>query len=160
MVYVPLSREQAARLRQRGSLDGPVAAHTATAALLRAHDLAADSEDAQYTALAYAGVSALLATEDPLRLVVAAEIAESPANDDPDDPFGRVQLAGLAWTSVTSLFADDPVSAKRVDRARKLADDLDFAAVVDDEQIEALLDESDLLWFAPSELGSLLGPDG
>jgi len=60
---------------------------------------------------------------------------------------------------VTSLFADEPDSAERLVRARGLAAGLEFEAVVDADEIESLLDASDLLWFAPSELDRLLDPE-
>ncbi len=156
MTYVALGAEQARLLRGSGALDGPLLAHRATPGLLRAHDLTSDAEDAEYTALAYAGVSALLAGTDRGRLVVAAEVAGEPAAGDPDDPFGRVSIERLALSEVVSLFADDPDSADRIARARALADGLSFDEAVDADEIESLLDTSDLLWFAPSELDRLL----
>jgi len=159
MAYVPISAEQARLLRSSGALDGPLPAHCVTPGLLRAHDLTADAEDAEYTALAYAGVSALLTMGARRRLVVAAEVSAEPAAGDPSDPFGRVSLDQLAFSQVTSLFADEPDSAERLVRARGLAAGLEFEAVVDADEIESLLDASDLLWFAPSELDRLLDPD-
>jgi len=70
-----------------------------------------------------------------------------------------VSLDQLAFSQVTSLFADEPDSAERLVRARGLAAGLEFEAVVDADEIESLLDASDLLWFAPSELDRLLDPD-
>jgi hypothetical protein len=159
MVYVPLGRRQARRLRDSGMLDGPLAAHAVTPALLRAHDLSVDTDDADYTALAYAGVSALLAGEDPLRLVVAAEVDSEPDTDEPEDPFGRVTIARLVWSRVSSLFADETVSAGRLTRARGEAAGMSFEEAVDAEGVEALLDASDLLWFAPEELDRLPGTE-
>jgi hypothetical protein len=157
MVYVPLGRRQALRLRESGGLAGPLPGHAVTPALLEAHDLAPDAEDADYTALAYAGVSALLTGEDPLRLVVAAEIDPAPDADHPDDAFGRITLGRLDWSRVSSLFADEAASAERIARAREAAAGLSFAEAVDAEQVEVLLDECDLLWFAPDELDRLPG---
>jgi hypothetical protein len=158
MTYVPLGVDQARLLRQSGALDGPLPAHCVTPGLLRAHDLTADTEDAEYTALAYAGVSALLTSADWPRIVVAAEVSGEPTAEDPYDPFGRVSLDRLAFSQITSLFADEPDSAERLARARGLAAGLDFEEVVDTHEIESLLDASDLLWFAPSELDRLLDP--
>jgi hypothetical protein len=157
MVYVPLARHQARRLRDSGVLVGPLTAHAVTAGLLRAHDLSGDAEDADYTALAYAGVSALLASGDPLRLVVAAEVDQEVADDDPDDAFGRVTIGRLDWSRVSSLFVDEAASTDRIAQARSLAAGLELEAVVDAEEVEALLDASDLLWFAPAELDRLPG---
>jgi Family of unknown function (DUF6912) len=154
MVYVPLSRERARELRRTGVLDGPLQAHAATPGLLRAHDLGADAEDAEYTALAYAGISALLLGDDQLRLVVAAQIDPGSPMTAGDDAFGRVRIDRLAWSTVSALFADSPESTNRISRARTLAP-VSFEAALDDEEVEALLDASDLLWFAPEELDRL-----
>ncbi len=166
VVYVPLVPEQLHRLRRSGSLGGPLPAHSATPGLRQAHDLSPDDEAAEYTALAYAGVSALMTPSQGPRLVLAADAAVVVGEDgsdgresaDPSDPFGRVVLAGLTWSQVSSVFADEPESAQRLARARSLADGLSFDQVVDAGDIEDLLDASDLLWFAPSELDRLLGP--
>jgi hypothetical protein len=157
MAYVAVDRQRARALRDDGRIEGPIAAHAVTPGLLRAHDLGAGDEDAEYTALAYAGVTALLTGSDPLRLVLAAELAVLPGGED---GFGRVELDGLGWTQVTALFADESGSADRVARARTLATGRDFDQVVDDVRIEALLDDSDLLWFAPTELDRLPEPAG
>lgn len=157
MVYVPLDRRQALRLREAGALAGPLPGHAATPALLAAHDLGPDADDADYTALAYAGVSGLLTGKDPLRLVVAAEIDPAPDADHPDDAFGRITIDRLDWSRVSSLFADETASAERIARARALAAGLSLVEAVDAEQVEVLLDECDLLWFAPEELDRLPG---
>ena len=159
MTYVPLSAGQARLLRSSARLDGPLAAHCVTPGLLRAHEMTADTEDAEYTALAYAGVTALLAMAGRRRLVVAAEVPAEPPAEDPNDPFGRVSLDRLSFSQVTSLFADEPDSVERLVRARALAAGLSFEAVVDADEIESLVDASDLLWFAPSELDRLLDPE-
>ena len=151
MAYVPLDRQRARSLRDSGTLPGPVAAHAVTPALLRAHDLTASDEDAEYTALAYAGVSALLTGSDPLRLVLAADVDAT----DSDDPFGRVDLVGLGWTQVVSLFADEAGSSGRIAEARERAVAADLETAVDDVRVESLLDACDLLWFSPDELDRL-----
>ena len=76
---------------------------------------------------------------------------------DSADPFGRVDLVGLSWTQVVSLFADEAGSAGRIAAARELAAG-DLETAVDDVRIEALLDDSDLLWFATDELDRLPEP--
>ncbi|HET9650414.1 MAG TPA: hypothetical protein VFP34_19575 [Microlunatus sp.] len=154
MVYVPLAQDEALRLRAAGVLEGPWLGHAATPGLLRAHDLTGEEEDAEYTALAYAGVTSLLSGAASLRLVLATETADASVLD-PDDAFGRVSVPRLRWAAVSSLFADEADSAERLARARRLVDRLDFEQAVDSEQIEELLDASDLLWFAPEELERL-----
>lgn len=166
MIFVPLTRDQAATLAETGEI-APVRAHAVTAGLLDGHELGEAGEEADYTALAYAGVSALLDGADPLRLVLAADLPRLPAQPDrtaPDDPFGRIVLPRLAWSEVTAVFADEPASAARVSRARAMAAGRTFEDVVDDPEVEALLDACDLLWFLPEELSAVItspdGPDG
>ncbi len=74
---------------------------------------------------------------------------------DSDDPFGRVDLVGLGWTQVVSLFADEAGSSGRIAEARERAMAADLETVVDDVRVESLLDASDLLWFSPDELDRL-----
>ncbi|MET0694222.1 MAG: hypothetical protein ABWY56_09830, partial [Propionibacteriaceae bacterium] len=77
MVFVPLSVQAARALREDGAIAGPLAGHAATPALMRAHDYdEAALEDAEFAALSYAGIAAVtVAGDDPLRLVVAAELS-------------------------------------------------------------------------------------
>jgi hypothetical protein len=130
-------------------------AAAATASLLRAHDLSAGmEEDADYTALAYAGVLALLETAEPLRLVLAADVEPSQLDDLGGD-FGEVALHDVRWDQVRAFFADESASRDAIVQARALAAGMTLAETVDQPEIESLLDGCDLLWFAPDELVDL-----
>ena len=89
--------------------------------------------------------------------MIAAEVA---AVEEAADPFGRVELGRLSWSQVRSLFADEAGSAERLAECRRSAAGLALEQAVDDERIETLLDECDLLWFAPEELDRLPEPAG
>lgn len=157
MVFVPLDRSRAAELAANGSLTGDRLGHATTPGLLRAHDFSAPDEDAHYTALAYAGVSALLAGTETFRMVLAVELPVLPTDADDGDPFGRVRVPAVTWGQVQALFADEPESVPALTRARHLVAGRSLEEVVDDPEVEELLDACDLLWFAPEELSRLPG---
>lgn len=166
MVYVPLTRAQATRLRVGAEQDAgrardeaEVVGHAATAALIRAHDDDRSLEEAEFVALGCAGVRALL---DPsggveLRLVLAAEVPGSTLEADPEDPYGQVQVRALTWSSVRALFSDEPSAAAAVARARTAAAGHTLVEALALPAVQALTDEFDLLWFAPEELDQLPG---
>lgn len=153
-VFVPVDRGRAESLAAGGeALSGH--GHAATPALLAAHDLGpADDEDGGYTALGYAGLAALLRAPG-LRLVLAADVAAGQVDVDPASPFGEVSVRALRWDQVQALFADEPGALTDLDRARALVAGRDLAAAAEDEEVLALVDGWDLLWYAPQELGDL-----
>jgi hypothetical protein len=156
-IFVPVSHLQAHAMVAGALHSG--AAHAATPALLQAHDLsAAMSEEADYTALAYAGVRALLEMAGPVRLVLAADVDADQAEDE-GGTFGEITVSELRWNQVSALFADETASCKVIAEARVLAAGLTLAAAIDSEAIESLLDRCDLLWFSPDELAELPRPD-
>src|SRR4051794_5209468 len=109
-VFLPLRRAQADALAAGRADDVPRSGHAATSALLRAHGLVEPAqEEADYTALSYAGVAALLAG-DPLRLVAAVSGESAGSDGNPNDPFGRVVLSRLCWDDVSALFCDEPAN--------------------------------------------------
>jgi hypothetical protein len=156
-VFFAVSRDRAERLREGATYDGP--GHAPSPVLLSAHDLS-PGDDADYTALAYAGVAALQQAKpdeveaEPVRLVLAADLPPSQVHDR-QDPYGMVDLSGVRWDQVTALFADEVASAPVIAEARGLAGVRPLAEVVDDPDVERLLDSVDLLWFAPAELDFL-----
>lgn len=157
MLFLPITRAEAALLRD-GRAVTDRAAHAATPALLRAHAFDHDSlEDAEFTALTYAGVHAVLETVQPggLRLVLAAEVPASDATADPGDPYGQVRVRQLRWTSVRALFADEPAARAALALAVTEAAGLPLAEAVALPAVDVLVDEHDLLWFAPEELDHL-----
>ena len=141
LVFVPLDRAVALALRS-GTDPGPRPGWAPTAALARSLGPGTVDEEVEFAALSQAGVLALTATADPLRLLLAADI-EPGQVDDPGDEPGRVDVDGLRWSQVRSLFADEPEAAEAVHRARTAG------------EVEGLLDAYDLLWFSPHELDRL-----
>ena len=114
------------------------------------------TEDADYSALCYAGVRALVATSETLRLVVAFDLPASTLSGASGDPYGEVNVLDLQWTQVTALFADEPASADRVRAARvALGRGVAVAQAMELPVVVELVDEADLLWFAPTELDSV-----
>jgi len=161
VVFVPLSHQEASALRVGVSPAGTRLGQAATPALMRAHDYDSSTlEDAEFAALSYAAVQALLDPDidDELRLVLAAEVPSAAVDIRPDDPYGTVEVRGLDWSAVRALFADElvarpAVAAARVaGRGRSLEEALALTAV------EALSETSHLLWFHPDELDRLSSP--
>ncbi|HET7476492.1 MAG TPA: hypothetical protein VFJ97_10800 [Dermatophilaceae bacterium] len=158
MIFVPLSRAEARSLR-----DGDIGCSSdwvgqmGTPALMAAHDLEADmTEDADYTALRYAGIRALMATHDALRLVAAIDVPAADLSIKSSDPYGEARASRIRWSLVTALFADEPATAPVVAEARAtLTSGASIADALDNPAVLTLADEYDLLWFAPAELDSL-----
>lgn len=168
MIFVPVTRAQAGSLRAVGAAatdapaESPWPGHAATRSLLAAHDYDATmAEDGEYAALSYAGLRCLTVGDDPLRLVLAAEVPDGDLEIDQDDPYGQVRVRRLRWPAVTALFADEPASAPAVAAARGAVLDRParaeaaVAGILAKPAVEALLDGHELLWFAPEELDRL-----
>ena len=152
-VFVPVSHDRAAALRGGGDL-GVTAAHAVGPALRQAHGLGpADDEEGGFVALGYAGLTALLDHPGP-RLVLAADVDAGQVSG-PVGSFGEVGVRGLRWDQVTAVFADEPSAAGELEAARSLAGGRPLSEVADDEDVVALVDRWDLLWFAPSELDAV-----
>ncbi|MCW2802758.1 MAG: hypothetical protein QOF52_2255 [Propionibacteriaceae bacterium] len=166
MIFVPLSRKQATELRdaaqrstesvgaeQRAGWVG----HTTTRAMMSSHEYdASQLEDAEYAALCYAGVRALTVADDRLRLVVAVDVPDNEIRSGADDPYGEVRADRLRWQGVTALFADEATAARSVSAARSAMDSgTTLGQALEVPAVETLLDEHDLLWFAPEELDAL-----
>jgi len=151
MVFVPVDREDARRLRDGQELTS-LRGCAATAGLARAADPDAGSEELDFIALSNASVLALSVTSDPLRLVLAVDVNPGEVAELGGD-LGEVSVGRVGWGQVQALFVDEPGAADAVARARvgpgaggTLAD-----AMVE-EPVAALLAAADLLWFAPQEL--------
>ena len=173
MVFLPLSRSEAVALRN-GTSQQPGASepdrsprwtgYAATDALMSSHEYdAAATEDADYAALCYAGVRALTRTQDRLRLVLAAEVPDADVRVDVDlggaaDPYGEVRVHQIQWRAVTALFSDERGSAAAVAAARAaLVGDTTLPDALQIPAVQALMDDHDLLWYAPAELDQLPG---
>ena len=155
MVFLPFSRARAAELRAGTSSD-EVVGHAATQALLHLHGYDSSSlEDAEFAALSYAGVRAVADGAEPLRLVLAADVPVGQVLQTPDDPYGEVAVRGLRWVDVQALFSDEQAATAAVAEARQVAAGQSLADALERPAVQHLLDEHDLLWFAPEELDQL-----
>ena len=153
MVYVPLPHTRATALRD-GDTPSALAGHAATASLRRALDLTPDDEEGDYAALNAAGVAALDGLAGERRLVLAAEVADAQVADH-RGPSGEVEVTGLTWAQVRSLFADEEVAGPAVRAAAGAASGVALEQAYDLPAVAALADAHDLLWFAPEELDAL-----
>jgi hypothetical protein len=82
--------------------------------------------------------------------VPAGQVAEAPG-----DFYGEVTVRGLRWDDVQALFSDEPAATGAVARAREVAAGRPVPEALDQPPVQELLDEHDLLWFAPEELDRL-----
>ena len=154
LVFVPVDRDEAVALRAGGDL-GVRTGCAPTADLAAGLGPAPDSEEVEFAALNYAGVLALSAGSDPLRLVLAADVANRQVTDGGSE-LGEVTVADLRWTQVQAVFADEPAAELSVARARADGAGLGLAEAVATEAVATLQSEFDLLWFAPEELDQLV----
>ena len=153
LVFVPVDLAQAALLRAEtglGDLPGCAPTERLTASL----EPAAVAEEVEFVALSHASVLALSSGSDPLRLVLAADVADRQVTDRGSE-LGEVMVAGLRWAQVQALFADEPAAESSVARARADTAELGLAEALAMEAVTALQSEFDLLWFAPDELDQL-----
>lgn len=160
LVFVPVSRSQALSLcRDPDATLLNLTGQAATPSLLRAHDYDASTlEDAEYAALTYAGVLALTAVPPAgVRLVLAADLAAPDVSSATDDPLGTVAVSRLRWADVEAVFADEGGAGDAVARARLEAAGASLAEAVGMAEVKRVLEEHDLLWYAPQELRQLVG---
>jgi hypothetical protein len=153
LVFVPLDREAVQALRSGAARPSyPGCAATVGLANTLGPDTATD--ELEFAALNSAGVLALSATSDPLRLVVAAEVPSAQLVDA-GGPAGQVNVRNLRWAQVHALFGDEPAAAPAVAQARAALGATDLAEALSVPAVTALVDDFDLLWFAPEELDDL-----
>lgn len=146
LVFVPLIPAALAEWATRGVRD--VAGFAATPAFLAAFGLArADDEDADLTLLSIASVDGLL--RHGVRLVAVAGVA-TPTPAEPAD-FGAVRAAGVPWSAVTSLFADDAPGAATASAVATGLGGADLATAWEHDVVEALVSGTDLLWHGSTE---------
>ena len=150
LVFVPLDRSDAVLLRAGTDL-GARPACAPTADLSRSLEADAVTDEVEFAALSEAGVLALSTGTDPLRLVLAADVADGQLTDRGSQP-AEVTVFGLHWSQVRALFADEPAAAASVARARAQLAEVGPADAAPIELVAALQEEFDLLWFAPDEL--------
>ena len=111
-------------------------------------------EEAEYAALSCASVLALVLKPGSPRLVVAAEVQPRQLSDL-GGSLGEVGLRGLTWTQVRALFADEPARWRRLGWQARLVAGQSLAAALAAPEVGLVLDDYDLLWFAPDELDQL-----
>ncbi len=155
LVFLGVSGGDLRSLATGGTWSGP--AWAATPAFRDAFGLGPDDdEDAERTVLYVAALAALL---DHGRRVVV--VAEAPALDAPGPAesadFGAVHVEGLGFAQVTALFADEPAHRPAADAVGAAVAGLGVADAWDHPAHEALLEQTDLLWFGPEEWAVLAG---
>jgi hypothetical protein len=149
MVFVPVDREDARRLRDGLELTSRRGC-AATPGLARTMDPGAGAEELEFVALSNASVLALMVASDPLRLVLAVEVDPGEIADLGGD-LGEVSVGRVSWGQLQALFADEPEAAEPVARARAAAGGT-LGDTLLQEPVAVLLGRADLLWFAPEEL--------
>ena len=154
LVFIPVSRADALALRAGANL-GERQACAPTASLAGTLGPQADVEEVEFAALSHAGVLALSAGADPLRMVLAADVSDQQVTDLGSE-LGQVVLTGLRWDQVQALFADEPAAEPAVAKARADVAEIGADGAVTAEAVAVLQSEFDLLWFAPEELDQLI----
>jgi hypothetical protein len=153
MIFIPMIWYEAADLRS-----GIAADHyrgcAVTPSLVASMGAETHSEEAEYAALSYAGVLALVLKLGSPRLVIAAEVQPGQLTDL-CEPHGEVELRGLTWPQVRALFADEPGAVEAARLASEAVTGESMAGALAAPEVGLLLDEYDLLWFAPEELDQL-----
>ena len=149
LVFVPLSGAELRTWAESGTLAGPRPGYSATPALREAFGVT-DEEDAEYAALCIASIAGLLA--HGRRLVAVAPARTSASTDE----FGQVEVAGLDYRSVTSLFGEDTDPAPAAAAAAAIAGS-PLARAWDAPEVHSLLADTDLLWYGPGEWNQLTG---
>lgn len=153
MVFLPVAGSEAAALRAGADL-GARAGCAATRSLLAALGADTSDEEADFAALSNAGVLAVVLDTDPHRLVLAADVADAQVRDG-QAATGAVEVIGLAWAQVQSLFADEPDAAEAVAAARRAVGGLGLADALVTPAVEDLNHGFDLLWYSVAELDSV-----
>jgi Family of unknown function (DUF6912) len=153
MVFVPITWDEAVALRSGASADRYQGC-AVTPSLIASMDADTLIEEAEYSALSYAGALALVLKPISPRLVAAAEV-QGEQLTDLGGSLGEVHLRGLTWHQVRALFSDEPAAMEAVRLAGEVVAGQNLAAALATPEVGAVLDEYDLLWFAPDELDQL-----
>ena len=153
MVFVPMTWHEAVALRSGPAAEGYHGC-AATPSLVAAMEADTLIEQAEYAALSYAGALALALKPTSPRLIAAAEV-QSGQLSDLGGPLGEVEVRELTWHQVRALFADEPNAMEAARLASGLVAGQGLAAALAAPEVGAILDEYDLLWFAPDELDEL-----
>jgi hypothetical protein len=155
--FVPVSLQDTLALRAGADL-GRRSGCAATVTLLGELGGQTSIEEAEFAALSYAGVLAVLISSSARRLVLAAELGPDQVTDH-GSPFGEISIVGLSWPQIQAIFVDEPRASEAVTSARRALSHgqggRTLAAALDIPEVGELLDGFDLLWFAPEELDQL-----
>jgi hypothetical protein len=151
--YVPANRRSLTELVTDGRITGPRAACAVTPAL-RDWFPEGDDEDLEYAAQSRAAdlsLALIVEDADPRRIVLAVDVA---AELEPgvDDLVGVNVTGAIMRADVAAVLIDAPVAVPAVLAA------IEALAGPSDEvppEVEAL-DEHELAWYAPEELGDLV----
>ena len=154
MVFVPMTWGEAVALRSGTAVDGYEGC-AVTPGLIASIGSDTLIEEAEYAALSSAGALALVLKPTSPRLVAAAEVQNEQLTDL-GGSLGEVQVRGLSWHQVRALFADEPAALEAARLASEVVAEQSLAAALAAPEVEAVLDEYDLLWFAPDELDQLV----
>ena len=153
MVFVPMTWDAAVDLRSGIAADH-YRACAATSTFVASMETGTSIEEAEYAALGYAGVLALVLNPGSPRLVVAAEVQPGQLIDL-CEPLGEVEVRELGWNQVRALFADEPAALDAMGMVSKVVAGQSLAAALAEPEVGQMLDRCDLLWFAPEELDQL-----
>lgn len=161
MIFAPLTTAQVRALRDDGPI-GDVRAFAATPELMAALDYnESRREDAEYAALSYASVQALLQPE-PIhqRWVLAAKVDDALLSGQgvsgaPNHAYGEVVVGSLDWSAVVAIFVDDSAAAAAVAATHQAINDADLPGAWDDAHVADLIRDHDLLWHLPDELDQI-----
>lgn len=155
LIFLPVSRADAASLVQGVAFDPPRRAFAATGALLAALGYQPNKdEEAEYAALVLASVWSLARFGE--RLVVVAEVPEdrvlAAADDDVELDNGAVLVNGLPLGSVIAWFADGPEAGADVAEAVRVSSGLGIDEAWDRPEVQAVVTGHEMLWHAADEL--------
>jgi hypothetical protein len=153
MIFVPMTRDEAWALNSGTGTDRYLGC-AATPGLTASMDSDTVVEEVEYVALNNAGVLALVLKPNLARLVVAAEVHDEQVSDL-SQPHGEVEISGLTWAQVHALFADEPAALQAVKVAGQAVAGKSVATALAEPEVAAVLEDYDLLWFAPEELDQL-----
>lgn len=148
LVFVPVTAAERRQLKEGQEL-GPRSAFTVTEELCAALDYGPDElEDAEYAAMVIASVAGLARLG--ARLVIVAEVDASALGQVIDAGNGERELRRVRPGEVTAFFAEDTGADTAV--AAVAARGLGIDEAWELEEVQALLNQADLLWHGAEEL--------
>ena len=160
-IYLPATMSVVRRALAAGSIPVRSGVAFAVTGPLRLEYPDWSEEDLEYLAMQDAGRASLRllaaeAEENPLRVVIAADVADAQVTPRPEADRAVVAVAGgVDWSGVAAVHVDgaDAVPAVRaavgaIDAADLGDDDADFAVTS--------AEDFDLAWYAPGEIGYLV----